>query len=103
MPKSIGLLSAWFTLVATITQSVAADSDQGKLIAERWCASCHLVAQRRASATDQAPPFTQFAMMPGFDENKLAFLLLAPHPSMPTLSLSRREASDLAAYIISLK
>jgi hypothetical protein len=27
--------------------------------------------------------------MPDFDENKLAFLLLLPHPNMPQVGLSR--------------
>ena len=30
---------------------------------------------------------------------KLALFLLAPHPRMPDMSLSRSEAADLAAYI----
>ena len=101
MSKAIGLLSAWFTLIGTIMQSRAADIDQGKLIAERWCAACHLVGQSQATATE-APSFMQFARIPGFDENKLAFLLLSPHPNMPTLSLGRTEVADLAAYIRSL-
>jgi hypothetical protein len=31
-----------------------------------------------------------------------AFFLLDPHPKMPNLALSRREADDIAAYIGSL-
>lgn len=102
MPKLIGLLSAWFILVAA-TQAGAADIADGKIIAERWCAACHLVSETQAKATDQAPPFMGLARMPGFDENKLAFLLLSPHPNMPTLSLGRSEVADLAAYIRSLE
>jgi hypothetical protein len=34
--------------------------------------------------------------------NRLAFFLLDPHPKMPNMSLTRIEASDLAAYIASL-
>jgi hypothetical protein len=41
--------------------------------------------------------------MPDFDQNKLAFLLLAPHPNMPTLSLNRAEIADLADYVPTLK
>jgi hypothetical protein len=33
----------------------------------------------------------------------LAFFLLDPHPKMPDMALSRREADDLAAYIEGLK
>ena len=81
----------------------AVDASQGKTIAERWCASCHKVEQAPKSVTDQPPPFAAIAKMPDFDANKLAFLLLRPHPSMPNLALSRAEVSDLADYIRTLK
>jgi hypothetical protein len=54
-------------------------------------------------ATDQAPPFASLAKMPNLDANKLAFLLLSPHPNMPSLSLSRAEIADIADYITTLK
>ncbi|WP_309774597.1 c-type cytochrome [Nitrobacter vulgaris] len=81
----------------------AADPSNGKDIAERWCASCHLVESGQRNSTDLAPPFTYLAKRPDFDQNKLAFLLLIPHPNMPKLSLNRSEISDLAKYIRSLK
>jgi mono/diheme cytochrome c family protein len=81
----------------------AADADQGKALAKGWCASCHLVERSQATATDSAPPFAYVARMPDFDENKLAFLLLLPHPKMPALSLSRSEVADMADYIATLK
>jgi mono/diheme cytochrome c family protein len=83
--------------------SVSAEAAQGKALAKRWCASCHLVERGQTSATDQAPPFTYLARMPGFDENKLAFLLLLPHPNMPQVGLSRAEVADMAEYIATLK
>jgi hypothetical protein len=55
------------------------------------------------STTDQPPPFASIAGMPDFNANRLAFLLLRPHPSMPNLTLSRAEVSDLADYIKTLK
>ena len=54
-------------------------------------------------ATDQAPPFASLAKMPDFNANRLASLLLKPHPNMPTLSLSRAEIADIAEYIATLK
>lgn len=81
----------------------AADAGHGKAIAERWCASCHLVGPKQINATDLAPPFAYLARRPDFDQNKLAFLLLAPHPNMPKVSLNRAETADLAAYMLMLK
>jgi mono/diheme cytochrome c family protein len=81
----------------------AADADDGKALADRWCSSCHVVDHEQKRATDQAPPFASIARMPAFDANKLAFLLLKPHPNMPSLSLSRAEIADIAQYIATLK
>jgi hypothetical protein len=61
------------------------------------------VERNQSLATDQAPPFASLAKMPDFSANKLAFLLLKPHPNMPTLSLSRTEVANLAEHIASLK
>jgi mono/diheme cytochrome c family protein len=92
-----------FSVVVGSTASFAADPDTGKVLARRWCSSCHLVDRNQKSTTDQAPPFAAIAKMPDFDANKLAFLLLKPHPNMPTLSLSRAETADIADYIAALK
>ena len=81
-----------------------ADAKQGKVIAERWCASCHVVGRKQKRApTDQAPPFASLAAKPDFGADKLALLLLKPHPNMPKLALSRFEVGDLAEYILTLK
>jgi mono/diheme cytochrome c family protein len=81
----------------------AADADHGKTIVNRWCSSCHLVQRDQRLASDQAPPFATLAKIPDFNANKLAFLLLSPHPNMPSLSLSRAEIADIADYIATLK
>ena len=96
------LLFGW-CIITIATPSFAADPDHGKDIAKRWCASCHLVESGQTSATDQAPPFTYLARTPDFNADKLAFLLLRPHPNMPSVSLSRTEVADMADYILSLK
>jgi mono/diheme cytochrome c family protein len=111
MPKSLNrtpptLLFAIFCNLGPAlvpTASTAADADSGKNLANRWCSSCHVMQSDQKLATDQAPPFASIAKMPGFDANKLAFLLLKPHPNMPSLSLSRVEIADLADFIATLK
>jgi hypothetical protein len=40
---------------------------------------------------------------PDFDAAKIALFLLDPHPKMPDMGLSRKEAADLAAYIATAK
>ncbi len=89
-----------FVLVTTIARPAeAADAQEGARLAQRWCASCHAISREQAQATTQAPPFSEIAKSPGFDAAKVAYFLLAPHPRMPDMNLSRSEAGDLAAYI----
>jgi len=81
--------------------AVAADADNGKRLAEAKCVTCHAVgpAQRREVA--DAPPFETIARKFAFSPELLAFAMLEPHPRM-SVSLTRREAQDIAAYINTL-
>jgi mono/diheme cytochrome c family protein len=88
--------------VLSSSATFAADVQHGATIARRWCSSCHVVASNQRQVTGEAPPFATIARMPGFDEHRLAFFLLDPHPKMPDMGLSRTDAADLAAYIGSL-
>ena len=103
MTKTIaGLL--FVTLFALLTNAaVAADAANGKRLAERWCASCHVVTSEQQHGNTQAPPFSEIAKKPHLDAPMIALFLLLPHPKMPDMSLSRYEAGDIAAYIASLK
>jgi hypothetical protein len=55
-----------------------------------------VVADQRQASAD-VPPFSVLARMPNFSPEKVAFFLLEPHPKMPNLALSRREADDILA------
>jgi mono/diheme cytochrome c family protein len=90
-------------LAPVIIDSVfAADANHGKSIVDRWCAECHMVGPGQKASTE-APPFSSLAKRPGFDEARVAFFLLDPHPKMPNMQLSRAEVADIAAYIATLK
>jgi mono/diheme cytochrome c family protein len=86
-------------LIFIVQTAFAADANNGERLAQRWCASCHVVAMNQREANADAPPFETIARTFGFNSEKLAFFLLEPHPKMPSMGLSRTEASDLAAYI----
>jgi cytochrome c2 len=79
----------------------AADAEHGGIIAERWCASCHLVAEDQKQANADVPSFASIARKKLSDEKLVAFLT-DPHPKMPDMSLSRDEIADIVAYIGSL-
>ena len=93
-----GLISLVFA-GTLVTGASAADAANGKILAQRWCAACHVVASDQQSANGQAPPFSTIGKTPDLDSGKLALFLLVPHPKMPDMTLSRAEAADIAAYI----
>jgi mono/diheme cytochrome c family protein len=102
------MASLWFhrafVAVAMLApaSALAADPDRGKTLAQRWCVDCHIVGPEQRNAATDAPPFASVARRRDFNESKLAFFLLDPHPKMPNMQLSRDDAADLAAYIATL-
>jgi mono/diheme cytochrome c family protein len=102
--KDVLMLPIWSIIIAAAASSpgLAADPNHGEQLARRWCASCHVVAKDQTQASSEAPPFATIARNPIFNADRLAFFLLEPHPKMPNMSLTRLEAADLAAYIVSL-
>jgi mono/diheme cytochrome c family protein len=81
------------------TKMARADPQRGSTLAQRWCASCHIVSRTQSKGGDGTPSFREIADRADFSVEKLVFFLLYPHPMMPGMSLSRDEARDLAAYI----
>jgi mono/diheme cytochrome c family protein len=79
----------------------AADPASGQRIAERWCASCHVVKAGQQAASADVPPFAEVATRYA-DVGSLTAFLSAPYPRMPAMALSREEIGDLVAYIRTL-
>jgi mono/diheme cytochrome c family protein len=82
---------------------LAGDATNGKRVAVRWCAACHVVTADQRHAYADAPPFKEIANRPNFSEPGLVTFLLNPHAKMPNMSLTRIEANDIAAYIHTLR
>ena len=99
MHRYLTLLASLVVTLSVAGPALAADADRGEILARRWCAACHVVSAGQTHGSTQAPPFSEIAGRPGFDAAHLALYLLLPHPRMPDMSMSRQEASDLAAYI----
>jgi mono/diheme cytochrome c family protein len=100
--KWIGRVSVFVAALGG-TAAFGADAGNGLQIARRWCASCHIIEPNQRTGSDVVPPFATIARMPNLDASKIALFLLDPHPKMPDMSLTRDEAADLAAYIVTLK
>jgi mono/diheme cytochrome c family protein len=98
---SLALLAGWF-LVQALGPAVAQMESEGRMLAERWCAGCHVV-DRVPGGTDAAPPFRAMANDPAYTPGRLKGWLIEPHPPMPNLNLTRREIDAIVAYIRSLR
>ena len=80
-----------------------ANPQNGAVLAQRWCASCHIVSKDQTKAIDGVPSFAAIAQRGDLSGERLAFVLLNPHPAMPAMTLARNEARDIAAYIATQK
>lgn len=76
--------------------------DEGHLLAERWCSSCHLVAGS-STGTDAVPTFQAIADRMATTEAQLKGYLLKPHGEMPDFQLSFPHIDRIIAYILSLR
>jgi mono/diheme cytochrome c family protein len=81
--------------------TLAADADNGKRLAETRCATCHIVSPNERRVVTDAPPFEAIARKYVANPDTLAFSIMNPHPRM-NVTLTRREAQDVAAYINTL-
>jgi cytochrome c len=85
-------------------QTLPGDPVQGRAIAERWCASCHLVSSRPVGpAGDGAATFQSIADRTSTTALSLRAFLQTPHGRMPDLNLTQAETDDLIAYVLSLR
>jgi mono/diheme cytochrome c family protein len=92
------------TLAAVIfaaQSTLAADADNGKRLAQQHCSPCHIVEPNQPQEIADSPPFETIAQKYGNAPEGIAFAILAPHPRM-NMTVSRRDAEDIAAYIATL-
>jgi mono/diheme cytochrome c family protein len=81
--------------------ALAADAGNGGRLAEGRCVTCHVVAPGQRREVADAPPFETIARKFAAQPDMLAFAIRDPHPRM-NVTLTRREAEDIAAYINTL-
>jgi mono/diheme cytochrome c family protein len=97
-------LLPFFSLLPALlaaSAALAADADNGKRLAEMRCVTCHIVSPTERRDVTDAPPFEAIARKYASNPDTLAFSIMDPHPRM-NVTLTRREAQDVAAYINTL-
>jgi mono/diheme cytochrome c family protein len=95
-------LAVALALCGGIEMTLAQDVENGRRLSERWCTECHAIGSTPAKR-NRASPFSAIAAKEAIDADMIASFLLLPHATMPNLPLSRKDAQDIAAFIIGMK
>jgi mono/diheme cytochrome c family protein len=95
-------LVAATVLIAAGGESRAQDLENGQRLAERWCVECHAIGTPTPK-TSRIISFASIAERPGITSDMISSFLLMPHATMPNLPLSKKDAQDLAAFIMKMK
>lgn len=105
MSARLPLALAGTVLCALFAGSAAASGGAaaGRVLAEGWCAGCHIVAAEQTSSLKGAPSFPEIAARAEGDYAVLEGVIADPHPRMLDLHLTRAQIRDLLAYIDSLR
>jgi len=81
--------------------AIAGDPQNGERLALLHCAPCHIVAPYQRREVADSPSFETIAWKFGSNSELLISAILAPRSRM-NMTITRREAKDLAAYIDTL-
>jgi mono/diheme cytochrome c family protein len=80
------------------------DAEAGRALAQRWCASCHMIDPGHGTAAATGvPTFAGIAGMPSTTALALRAFLRTPHQRMPDLHLTNQEIDDVSAYILGMR
>jgi len=90
-------------MTPALGQEAPGDVASGRRIAETWCAACHKIDSRDERPLTEAPSFPQIANLSSTTALALNVFLRSSHDNMPNFQLTRQEADDVIAYILSLK
>jgi len=80
----------------------AQDADNGRRVSERWCVECHAI-ESTAVKPGRTLSFAAIAAKQGITSEMIRSFLLMPHSTMPDTPLSRKDAQDIAAFIMGMK
>ncbi|MGF1621572.1 MAG: c-type cytochrome [Rhodomicrobiaceae bacterium] len=104
MKSRTALIVAAF-LAATAGNAQAADTAQGRDLAQKLCVNCHIIEHggEQDQVTVGVPTFMAIANEGEQTKSKLRSFMRHPHPPMPSVELSEHQLDNIVAYILSLK
>ena len=93
-------LAAALILFGGATAAPAQNAENGRRLAERWCAECHAID---AAKPGKAVSFAAIATKQGVTSEMIASFLRLPHATMPNVPLTRTDPQDIAAFVMGMK
>jgi cytochrome c len=95
-------------LLACGTEAFAAepsDAAAGRCLAQQWCSECHQMdgTPGRVPSHIESLSFVEIANESSITPLSLRVFFQSSHQNMPNFHISRSDADDLSAYILSLK
>jgi mono/diheme cytochrome c family protein len=79
------------------------DAADGREFARTWCTECHAIDAKAAPGGKAGPAFAAIANRRSVTSRRLIRWLYSKHKNMPDFEVELDDASDVAAYIMSLK
>ncbi len=90
------------TLCGGGAATFAQDVESGRRLSERWCSECHAIGPAPGKP-GRMISFAAIAAKQGITSDMISSFLLMPHATMPNMPLSRKDAQDIAAFIMEMK
>lgn len=78
------------------------DPVAGRRLAEAWCMECHAIGAKTVQGIRPGPDFASVANRPSTTPLSLNVFLRSSHDNMPNFILTRGQADDIVAYILTL-
>ncbi len=97
------LLAAWAGGGGAATAQDIGDPAAGRRLAEAWCTECHAIGAKTVQGVRPGPDFVSVANRPSTTPLSLNVFLRSSHDNMPNFILTRGQADDIVAYILTLK
>jgi mono/diheme cytochrome c family protein len=95
-------LCAALAMFGSIGAASGQNSENGRRLSERWCVECHAIGPAQGKRI-RAQPLASIAAKETVTAEMIASFLRLPHATMPNLPLTRNDAQDIAAFIMSMK
>ena len=102
MRMSATHLSVALTLLGGTGAALAQDVENGRRLSARWCSECHAIEPAPGKG-GRTVSFAAIAGRQDITSDMITSFLRMPHSTMPNPPLSRKDAQDIAAYLMALK